>query len=100
MNADDETAGPGWPSILVMTVLGLKVLFLLQLLVVYRCRRRSPRPAVTAIASVAVFICAVLLTTGHQAQRVRSAKTAEAEALLPRDRPAAVAPFGGRVAGA
>ncbi|MEU8242895.1 hypothetical protein AB0C07_31955 [Actinoplanes missouriensis] len=40
--------------------------------------------------TVAVFICTVLLVTGHQAQRSRSAKHESLDSLLLRDRACAV----------
>ena len=53
-------------------------------------RRTGNRAVLVGGAALAILICAALLLTGHQPQRMRSPKHESLETLLLRDRAAAV----------
>ncbi|GAA1658719.1 hypothetical protein [Actinoplanes couchii] len=93
MNTDDDPGASTWPEVLAIAVVSLKILLLLQTLVVYRCRGSVGRPVSTAAASLAIVVCAILLASGHQAQRMRTSQNLPGEAAPVRDRPAAVGTY-------
>ncbi|AGL16226.1 hypothetical protein [Actinoplanes sp. N902-109] len=66
------------------------LVLVLQLVLANRFRRAVNRVVLIGAASFAIMICAVLLLSGHQPQRMRAAKHESFEALSLRDRPAAV----------
>ncbi|GAA2515480.1 hypothetical protein Ahu01nite_080790 [Winogradskya humida] len=53
-------------------------------------RRTAHRALLVATAAMAAGICTALLISGHQAQRMRSAKPETLDGMLMRDLPAAV----------
>jgi hypothetical protein len=85
---DDPPAGPDVTAVAAIAVAA--VALALQLFVVHRFRHTAHRAALTATASLAIVVCAALLVTGHQAQRMRSTRHESLDTLLLRDRPAAV----------
>ena len=74
-----------------LTTLGVgAVVLALQLFLLHRFRRTSNRVVLSVTASIAILICAALLATGDHALRMRSPRHESLDAVLLRDRPAAV----------